>query len=249
MHDGFKAISEYLPCEPTLFEVSGRPAYLLKPRLSPGRLVPWVWYAPTFQDGNPRQENEWMFRRFLERGIAVAGVDVGESYGNPAGRKVFGAFHDLLVRTHGMAERPVLLPQSRGGLMHYNWAAEKADKVAAVAGIFPVCDLGSYPGIKAACGAYGMTADELAAHLDEHNPVSRLAPLAHEHVPVLHVHGDSDTLVPLDANSGELERRYRALGGQVEIIVVHRKGHEVAPDFFECERLTEFATEWALRSI
>jgi hypothetical protein len=37
-----------------------------------------VWYAPTLPSLPEAREN-WMFERFLAAGIAVAGVDVGES--------------------------------------------------------------------------------------------------------------------------------------------------------------------------
>lgn len=189
-----------------------------------------------------------MFRRLLERGVAVAGVDVGESYGSPAGRMRYGRLYDDLTRGYRLSLRPVLLPQSRGGLMLYAWATENPDKVAAVAGIFPVCDLRSYPGLEKACGAYGLTADELAAHLAEHNPIDRIGALAQAGVPILHVHGDRDALVPLEDNSRELQRRYRERGGAMRIIVVPGGGHAVTPAFFECEPLVEFAIRWAERS-
>ena len=124
--------------------------------------------------------------------------------------------------------------------MLYNWAVEHASSVACVAGIYPVCNLSSYPGIKNACGAYGMTEAQLQEHLPEHNPVDRLAPLAAERVPLLHLHGDADKAVPLEANSGELIRRYRALGGPAELVVVNGKGHEEVPEFFQSVRLLEF---------
>lgn len=119
-----------------------------------------------------------MFRQFLEKGIAIAGVDVGESYGNPAGRKVLTALWEKLRKDYGLAERACLMPQSRGGLMLYNWAAENPQRVACIAGIYPVCDLRSYPGLDKTCGAYGMDEPALAAHLSEHNPIDRLKPLA-----------------------------------------------------------------------
>src|SRR2546423_315713 len=49
---------------------------------------PWIWYAPTFIGNLPDPSHEWMFTRLLSAGFAIAGVDVGESYGNPRGREV-----------------------------------------------------------------------------------------------------------------------------------------------------------------
>ena len=95
---------------------------------------------------------------FLAKGIAIAGVDVGESYGSPEGRKVYSALYNELVTGKGFAPRAALLARSRGGLMLYNWAAENPDKVRCIVGIYPVCDLRSYPGLERAAPAYGFTA-------------------------------------------------------------------------------------------
>jgi alpha-beta hydrolase superfamily lysophospholipase len=86
----------------------------------------------------------------------------------------------------------------------------------------------------------------LAAHLAEHNPIDRLKPLAEAGVPILHVHGDSDTVVPIEKNSGELAHRYIALGGKMRLIVVPGKGHQVAPEFFQCRKLVDFVIAEAL---
>jgi alpha-beta hydrolase superfamily lysophospholipase len=84
-----------------------------------------------------------MFEQFREAGIAVAGIDAGESYGSPAGNVLFTAFHRELSESRGYSTKPVLLGRSRGGLMTLSWAAGNPDKVAAFAGIYPVCNLAS----------------------------------------------------------------------------------------------------------
>ena len=234
-----KALADQLPCTADYFDVAGCPAFLLRPKDKPGAApMPWVWYAPVI--GHPNPSHAWMLRQWLSKGIGMAGVDVGESFGSPRGRAVYGALWRTLATRYGMSERPCLLPQSRGGLMLYNWAAENPTRVASIAGIYTVCDLRSYPGLERACGAYAMTAAEVEAHLAEHNPIDRLAPLAKAGVPILHVHGDADRVVPLEKNSGELARRYRALGGPMRLIVVPGKGHQVATEFFQCQELVDF---------
>ena len=84
--------------------------------------------------------------------------------------------------------------------MLYNWAVEHPDWVQCIAGNQPVSDLRSYPGLEKACAAYGMSPNELRDHLQEHNPIERLAPLAAKKVPILHIHGDHDMVVPLETN-------------------------------------------------
>jgi hypothetical protein len=204
---------------------------------------PWIWYAPTFVrpgGGLPDPSHAWLFERLLAKGFYIAGVDVGESYGNPAGRAVYTDFYRAVVAHYQLAPKACLLPQSRGGLMLYNWAAEHPDWVQCVGGIYTVCDPSSWPGLEQSCSAYGMTEAELKKHLAEHNPIDRLAPLVKAKIPILHLHGDADTLVPLDRNSGELVKRYRALGGDAKLIVIRGKGHEVCDEFFKNQELLDF---------
>jgi alpha-beta hydrolase superfamily lysophospholipase len=59
----------------------------------------------------------------------------------------------------------------------------------------------------------------------EGNPVDNLKPLAAAKVPVLHVYGDSDDVVPWEENTGVIADRYRALGGQVTLIGKPGVGH------------------------
>lgn len=241
-----RALIEQLSCEGLFVDVEGCSAFLITPAgKTASSPSPWVWYAPTKLADHPSPDHAWMFGQFLEAGFAIAGVDVGESYGNPQGRAVYTVFYETLCAQYGLSERACLFPQSRGGLMLYNWAAEHARCVACIAGMFPVADLRSYPGLETACGAYGMSEEELAACLPEHNPVVRLAPLAKAGVPILHLHGDSDTVVPIEQNSGELAERYRKLGGKMELLIVPGKGHGIMPEFFQCQALVDFVIRHA----
>ena len=82
-----ESITKGLALRGELFEIERQTAFLIPPASRPaGGLTPWVWYAPTLLPVYPDDLEEWMFRRFLDHGIAVAGIDVGESYGSPADR-------------------------------------------------------------------------------------------------------------------------------------------------------------------
>lgn len=208
---------------------------------------PWVWYAPTFHKKLPNQRDEgWMIQRLHAKGIAIAGIDVGESYGSPKGRAAFQQLYEHMVK-QGYSTKPVLLARSRGGLMLYNWAVEHPDSVAGVAGIYPVCNLLSYPGLKKAAPAYEMTEAELKENLAEHNPIDRLAPLAKAKVPVYHIHGDNDKIVPLEDNSALLVERYKKLGGPATLQVIQAGGHDMEKHWFESQALTDFMIEKALQ--
>ena len=229
-----------LPLPGAVFLVDGRTAFIIPAKVNSARTSkPWVWYAPTLP-GLPGKEEQWMFDQFLDAGIAIAGIDVGESFGSQAGRKLFTTFHVEMTGTRGYSSKPVLLGRSRGGLMTLSWAAENPDKVAGFAGIYPVCNVASYPGVAKAAGAYEMKPEELEAHLKEHNPIDRLAPLARAGVPLFAIHGDVDTVVPLEANSGLVKDRYTALGGSMQLIIPPGQGHNMWPGFFQNQELVRF---------
>jgi len=233
-------LKEWVDDKGEVLTVKDCTAFLILPENpEPDTLIPWVWYAPTLEDLPGKQET-WMFGQFLKNGIAIAGVDVGESYGSPEGRAVYSALYQELVETRGFAKRACLLARSRGGLMLYNWAAEHPRSVACIAGIYPVGDLSSYPGLAGACGAYGMTEEQLAGKLAENNPIDRLAPLAKAKVPLFHLHGDCDKVVPLNKNSGELNKRYAKLGGEMTLEVVKGQGHNYWPGWFHNQDLVDF---------
>ncbi len=231
------------PVDAEFFSVQGRPAFLaLSTKAPAGMLRPWVLFAPSLPN-SPNHHEEWMLRQLLEAGVSIAGIDVGESHGNPAGRAHYTALYRELTGRRGLAPKAVLLGRSRGGLMTLCWAAENPEKVAAFAGIFPVCDLASWPGLAKAAPAYGMTPAELERNLAAHNPIDRLAPLAAAKIPLFAIHGDADTLVPLKANSALVKSRYATLGGEMELIVPPGQGHTHWEGFFRCRELVEFVVK------
>ncbi len=235
-----------LPLAGEVFLVDGRTAFLIPAAKRPlDGATPWVWYAPTLP-GLPAVEERWMFERFTHAGIAVAGLDVGESYGSPEGRALFSAFHREMTERRDFSTRPVLLGRSRGGLMALGWAVENAERVGGFAGIYPVCSIASYPGVAEASSAYRLQPEELAARLADHDPIDRLAALAAAKVPLFAIHGDEDRLVSLEANSGELCRRYQALGGEMRLLLATGQGHTMWSGFFECQELVDFVLDCAV---
>ena len=235
------------PVPGEFFAVGDRPAFLaLSPKAPARQPRPWVLFAPSLPN-SPNQHEEWLLRQLLDAGVSIAGIDVGESHGNPARRAHYTALHRELSDRRGMAPKAVLLGRSRGGLMTLCWAAENPEKVAAFAGIFPVCDLASWPGLAKAAPAYGMTPAGLEKNLATHNPIDRLAPLAAAKIPLFAIHGDADTLVPLAANSALVKSRYTALGGEMELIIAPGQGHTHWEGFFRCRELVDFVVRHARR--
>lgn len=228
------------------FQVAGCEAFVIHPtKPAPGGAKPWVWYAPTIGP-HPAHENAWLLTRLLDRGFSVAGIYVGETFANPKSREQYTTFYEHVTKTYDLAPKVCLLAQSRGGLNQYNFAADHPEWVRCIAGIYAVADLRSYPGLSRAAPAYGLSESELAAQLAKHNPVDRLAPIAKAKIPALHIHGDSDKVVPLELNAGAIAERYKALGGPIELLIVPGKGHQVDPAFFESQAMLDFLLKHGL---
>lgn len=223
-------------------ELDGRRTFvILPPAPAAGRPIPWVGYMPCLLDQRlPGAAEDWMFARFLSAGIAVAGIDAGDTHGNPRSRELFTRLHEELTTRRGFAPRVCLLARSRGGLFACTWASEHPQLVSGIAGIYPVCDLRSYPGLERAGRDFGLSATDLAAQLDRHNPVDMLRPLAEAGVPLFAIHGDADRLVPLEANSAAVKRRYEEFGGRMRLVVPAGQGHSMWEGFFHCQELVDF---------
>jgi pimeloyl-ACP methyl ester carboxylesterase len=211
------------------FVVDGRNCLVIVPKAAgPGR--PWIWRTEFF--GHEPQGD----LALVERGFYAVYIDVQNMYGAPVAMKHMDAFYDRLTGQYGLSKKTVLEGFSRGGLFAFNWAALHPDRVACIYVDAPVCDFKSWPGGKGkgvgsqddwrrCLQAYGLTEPQAMAY--KYNPIDNLAPLAKSGVPLLHVVGDADTTVPVEENTAVIEKRYRALGG--EILVIHKKGVDHHP--------------------
>lgn len=189
---------------------------------------PWVWRAIFW--GHAPQFDVAM----LNRGYHVVYCNVDKMFGNAAAVKRWNAFYNYLRGEHLFSDRVVLEGLSRGGLIVYNWAAANPDKVQAIYADAPVMDFKSWPGGKGAgkgsapdwegcLKAYGLTEDEAMSY--EGIPLNNLAPLAKAGIPIIHVVGDADDVVPVAENTAIAEARYKELGGLFEVIHKKDAGH------------------------
>jgi predicted esterase len=228
------------------FEVAGHKAYV-EAATNPAAGSPWIWYAPNVKGDFIILKHRFYTEPILNAGIAIASCDLGEVRGAPGSTARFSQFYDGMVK-RGYSKKPILLGQSRGGIMTLAWAVRNPDKVAAWSGIYPVCSLSSYPlrfSKEQTLADYGMTEEEIRAKLGELDPIENLAGLAKNKVPMFSVHGDKDGTVPYDENSKVLKARYAAAGGTCEVKVIPGLGHEVSPAFFQCQDLLDFILEHA----
>lgn len=222
------------------FEVAGHKGFV-HPATKPAEGKPWLWYAPTINKFDFAERKSY-YETFGKAGITVAGFAQGEVRGAPASTSKFSLFYEEMVK-RGYSPKPILLGQSRGGMMTLAWAFRNPEKVRAWVGIYPVCNLVSWPlkSSKAATLAdYAMTEAELNAKLAEFNPIDNLKGLIANKVPMFAVHGDKDVVVPYDLNTQLLKERYEAGGGSIQVKVIPGKGHQVDPAFFQCPELVDF---------
>jgi pimeloyl-ACP methyl ester carboxylesterase len=233
--------------------VRDRIAYLIKPT---GKVDPqkrWLWDFPfwlAINDGFGNVAHRYYVEKLLAAGFHLAGVDVGASCGSPAAAEVCQEFYDQLISKHGLHKRARVLAHSHGGLIAYGWAFRHPACVDRIAGMCPATDFRTYPTLPNVVSGptkgldYGLSLKELDRRAGEFNPIDNLAPLAKAGVKILHLHGEKDTLVPTSANSTELARRYRDLGGVAEIVLLPglpatKRGHD-GPELYESAALLKF---------
>ena len=159
----------------------------------------------------------------LEKGFHVAYYDLTHLYGSPRAQRLGTDFYEVMRRYYRLSPKVTLEGFSRGGLFAFNWAANNPDKVACIYVDAPVCDMLYFSENwerdfwKGFLAEWGLTEEN--AKDFKGNPIDNLAPLAAAGIPVMGVCGDSDKIVPYEKHMKIAAERYRALGGNVEIIL------------------------------
>ncbi len=209
-----------------VFKVDGCTAWVVEPKqAAPGN--PWTW-CMEFPDAFTEQTG---VPQLLAQGFHHLHIQVGNTFGCPDALRHFDALYQA-VTARGLAPKGTLIGISRGGLYAYNWAALHPDRVACIYGDAPVCDFKSWPGGKGKgkgsagdwealfkCYHFQNEAEALAW---KKNPIDQLEILAKAGLPLIHVVGDADDVVPVAENTTLIEERYQKLGGQIKVI--HKPG-------------------------
>ena len=229
------------------FKFNGMDAVVVEPK-RPAKGNPWIWRTEFF-DHRPMLDIA-----LLDQGWRLAFLNVGNTFGCPSAIDRFTQFYSEMVSNRKLNRRVVLEGFSRGGLYAYNWAIANPDKVMAIYGDAPVCDFKTWP----AGGKGGQRSEsdwqelirdcgfpnELAALRYPFNPVDRLAPLAEARIPLIHVVGDADSVVPVGPNTNLVEQRYKALGGTIKVI--HKPGLDHYPHSLDDPKpILDFLSEHA----
>ena len=203
------------------FKIDGCESLVVEPK-NAKKGKPWIWRMEFF-DHRPMAD-----LALLEKGYHLTYMNVGNTFGAPSAIDHLDKFYVEMTKTYRLHRKVVLEGFSRGGLYAYNFAARFPGRVAAIYGDAPVCDFKSWPGGKgkgpgskddwnSLIQTYGF-ANEQAALEYRHNPVDELGKLAKAHIPILHVIGGADEVVPVSENSDLVEERYKKLGGEIQVI-------------------------------
>ncbi|EMI52333.1 SGNH/GDSL hydrolase family protein [Rhodopirellula sallentina] len=203
------------------FEIDGRSAFVVCPRVAaPGN--PWVWRArfPSFHAEADRI--------LLDRGFHVAHIDTRDMFGSDRAMQHWNAFYHFLT-DRDLHPKASLEGVSRGGLFVYHFASRWPERVACIYCDTPVCDIRSWPGGKGTgrgdsrswqrcLDEHGLTEETVS--LFDGNPIDNLAPIASAKIPILHIVSLNDEIVPPSENTFILAKRYRELGGKMDMMEV-----------------------------
>lgn len=223
--DGGK--TNFFGFEQLTFEWKGVQSRIVKPKQTAiGR--PWVLRA-RFWGHEPQTDIA-----LLERGFHIVYTDVANLYGSPKAVKRWNEFY-ALMRKGGLSEKVVLEGMSRGGLIMYNWAIQNLKKVACIYADAPVLDGKSWPGGKGKGKyseidwkqlklAFGFESEKAALYFKGF-PINHAKQLAKSKIPLLHVCGESDQVVPVNENTRLFEETILKYGGNIKTIYKQGIGH------------------------
>lgn len=217
----------------------------------PAAGYPWVWRA-RFPDFHAEAD-----MLLLQRGFHIVYLKTDGMLGSPTAMAVWDRFYEHMVSA-GLHPRPALEGVSRGGLFVYGFAARWPQRVACIYADTPVCDFKSWPLGQGTGKGHAATWQRLLQEYDftqeqalayTGNPVDRLQPLADAKIRLLHIVSLNDRVVPPTENTFVLARRYRQLGGSIDVMEVREGTEKSSGHHFthpDPQRVADFITDAAL---
>lgn len=220
------------------FQFEGRDARLVMPKQAlAGK--PWIWRA-RFPNWHTEADS-----LLLTEGFHLAYINTNNGFGSPESMEIWDRFYSFLQKEYQLHPKVALMGVSRGGLFVYNWAKRNVDKVSCIYAEAPVCDFKSWPGgfgdgdgnpksWEQLKKAYHFSTDE-AAKAYANNPIDNLALLADAKIPILHMIGLEDKVVPPEENTFRLVDRYLKLGGIATVVPCTKGKQSLQGHHFEIE--------------
>jgi sialidase-1 len=220
------------------FKFNGRDCRLVCP-VKPAAGNPWIWNA-RFPDWHTEMDS-----LLLSKGFYVTYINTDEFNGSPNGVAVWDEYFKYLTGTLGLENITALEGISRGGLYVYNFAKKYPWRVSCIYAEAPVCDIKSWPGglgkgkgspadWELVMKSYKFSTENEARSFTD-NPTDNLENLAHSGVPILHMIGLHDEIVPPEENTFILADRYVRLGGIITIVPCTKGKQDLNGHHFDIE--------------
>lgn len=224
---GYSQHSKFGRFEMTEFEFQGHAAKIVFPEKANSDRN-WIWRA-RFWGHEPQTD-----LALLEKGFHLVYVEVGGLFGNTDAVNIWNNFYSHLREKYDLNAKVVLEGMSRGGLIIYNWAAANTNKVACIYADAPVCDIKSWPGglykgkgsktdWKQCLKVYNLNNKSVLEF--KGIPIYNAEKVAKAGIPVLHVCGAADKVVPFEENTKLLADNFKNAGGKIEIVLKEGIGH------------------------
>ncbi|MBO9617637.1 MAG: SGNH/GDSL hydrolase family protein [Niabella sp.] len=225
------------------FTINGFDAWYVSP-LKPAAGNPWVWRA-YFPDWHTDMDSI-----LLERGFYIAYVKAPDRFGHYTAMNIWDDLYKYLTAQKQFATKPALEAVSRGGLYAYAWAKRNPSKVSCIYAEAPVCDFTSWPGGRGKgkgskadweklLKVFGLTEAQALEYKDQ--PKDNLETLAAYKVPILHVIGLKDSIVPYAENTALLVQNYINAGGPAAVVPMTRGAQELNGHHFTIEQPEKLA--------
>jgi len=200
---------------------------------------PWIWNA-RFPDWHTDIDS-----LLLTEGFYVTHISTDELIGSPKAVAVWNEYYNYLTAHYHLSQKVALEGISRGGLYVYNFAKRYPERVSCIYAEAPVCDFKTWPGgftggqrsdadWKLILEMYGFQNDAEALAYND-NPIDHLEALAKARVPILHMIGLNDSIVPPSLNTFVLVERYLKLGGIATVVPCTKGPMELKGHHFPIE--------------
>ncbi|MBZ4190634.1 SGNH/GDSL hydrolase family protein [Niabella beijingensis] len=226
-----------------MFKLNGNEAWYTVPR-APQAGRPWVWRA-YFPEWHTEMDSI-----LLSKGVYIAYINASDRYGHSSAMNRWDDLYTYLTTQQHFEPRPALEAVSRGGLYAYGWAKRNPSKVSCIYAEAPVCDFTSWPAGKGKgkgapgewkqlLNVYGLTETQALQYADQ--PKDNLEALAAYKVPIVHVIGLQDKIVPAEENTLVLVQNYIRNGGPATVIPMTRGKQELEGHHFPIENVEALA--------
>ncbi len=204
-----------------IFEIDGHQAWFVEPE-NPAGDGRWTWCMIWPEAFVPRTG----VPELLERGFYHAHIDVLSTHATPEGQKTILKFYWKALEL-GLAPKVNLIGMSWSGFFSLRFASENPEKISCIYLDAPLCNIAdrSVPQMAEISQIlqqeYGLTEAEMQTSF--YNPVNALKPIAG--IPVFAAIGEDDLVVPPANHINILEKRFKALDGNIKICRRTMWGH------------------------